>query len=165
MPTSSTAAVIQQPQKPDATKKPGNFYRMNFCKYKTTTTTTTIVSETKKKPSSSPGAPSLATKLATFSIFFSTHSLSFTFVATSLSPVNYIYIFPTLKKSKQTSEIWIFLSFFFPPLQILHESFKDREREREREREIFQAGSKDTHTLRIIIIIIAANRQKHSTLA
>jgi hypothetical protein len=115
MPTSSTAAVIQQPQKPDATKKPGNFYRMNFCKYKTTTTTTTIVSETKKKPSSSPGAPSLATKLATFSIFFSTHSLSFTFVATSLSPVNYIYIFPTLKKSKQTSEIWIFLSFFFPP--------------------------------------------------
>jgi len=109
MSTSSTAAVIQQPQKPDATKKPGNFYRMNFCKYKTTTTT--IVSETKKKPSSSPGAPSLATKLATFSIFFSTHSLSFTFVAASLSPVN--YIFATLKTSKQTSENWIFLSFFF----------------------------------------------------
>jgi hypothetical protein len=96
-------------------RKPGNFYRINFCKYKTiTTTTTTIVSETTKKPSSSPGAPSVATKLATFSIFF---------------------------------------------------SFHEREREREREREIFEAGSKDTHTLRILIIIIAANRQKDSTLA
>ncbi len=55
-------------------RKPGNFYRINFCRFKTTTTT--IVSETTKKPSSSPGAPSLATKLATSSIFFSSYSLS-----------------------------------------------------------------------------------------
>ncbi len=166
MSSSSAAAVIQQPPKPDATENQE--------------TSTESISVNRKQQQQQHQQffklqtslllpPALHLQLQNqqlFSIFFSSHSLSrlrlqhLPSLSVSLSlPRELFFLGATVKTSKQTSEIWIFLWFFFPPLF----RFVTRASKIVRERERSLKPDLKTHTLRITII--AANRQKDSTLA